>query len=207
MSQFPTPRNIRSVRQFLGLASYYRRFVRGFARVASPLHYLTRKDARWPQCELAFQKLKSILTAAPILAYPNFDKDYVLETDASVLGLGAVLSQEQIDRHLHPVAYASRALTPPERNYGITELETLAVVWAISHYHRLLYGMSVTVYTDHTSVKAVIQPHSKTRSVVDPCLWARCKGCQDSVSGRQRECKRSCPVPQHISTTPSNRYC
>ena len=77
VSQFPTPRNIHSVRQFLGLASYYRRFVRGFARIASPLHYLTRKDARWlwtPQCELAFQKLKSILTTAPILAYPNFDR-------------------------------------------------------------------------------------------------------------------------------------
>ena len=165
VKDFPSPRNVHDMRRFVGLASYYRRFIHNFPRIAFPLHYLTKKDAQWlwtPQCESAFQQLKSLLTTAPVLAYPNFGKDYVLETDASVHGLGAVLSQEQPDGLVHPVAYASRALSPSERNYGITELETLAVVWAISHYHHFLYGNSVTVYTDHTSVKAVLESPSPT---------------------------------------------
>ena len=83
------------------------------------------------------ETLKQQLTSVPVLAYPAFDKPFTLETDASIQGLGAILSQEQEDRKLHPVAYASRALSSPERNYSITELETLAVVWAISHFHTL----------------------------------------------------------------------
>jgi hypothetical protein len=88
---------------------------------------------------------------------------YVLETDGSVYRLnGAVLSHKQSDKQLYPVAFVSRALTPSKRNYGIIELETLAVVWAISHYHHVLFGNSVTVYTDHTSVKAVLESPNPT---------------------------------------------
>ena len=90
-----------------------------------------------------------------MLAYPKTDEDYVLETDASLHGLGAVLSQRH--QKLHPVAYASRALSQTERNYGVTELQTLAVVWAVSHFHHLLYGRTVTILTDHTAVKAVLE--------------------------------------------------
>ena len=82
---------------------------------------------------------------------------FVLETDASILGLGAILSQYQPDGQIHPVAYASRSLNQAERNYGITELETLAVVWAVTHFRAYLYGNKVTVYTDHTAVKAVLK--------------------------------------------------
>ena len=93
-----------------------------------------------------------------MLAYPKTDEDYVLETDASLHGLGAVLSQRQEeDQKLHPVAYASQALSQTERNYGVTELQTLAVVWAVSHFHHLLYGRTVTILTDHTAVKAVLE--------------------------------------------------
>ena len=84
----------------------------------------------------------------------------ILETDASVKGLGAVLSQKQEDGRFHPVAYASRALSSQEKNYGITDLETLAVVWAISHFHAYLYGHEVTIYTDHSAVKAVLETPS-----------------------------------------------
>ena len=80
-----------------------------------------------------------------------------METDASVQGLGVVLSQLQSDARLHPVAYASRSLTPAEANYSITELETLAVAWTITYFHAYLYGHCVTVYTDHTAVKAVLE--------------------------------------------------
>ncbi len=80
----------------------------------------------------------------------------MVETDANIRGLLAVLSQLQEDGLCHPVAYASRSLTAAERNYGITELETLAVFWALTHYHSYLYGQEVTVYTDHSAVKAVL---------------------------------------------------
>ena len=165
VQEFPPPKDVHGVRRFLGLASYYRRFIRDFARIAAPLHYLTRKNAHWrwtDRCEAAFQTLKQKLTTAPILAYPDFSLGYFLETNASIHGLGAVLSQKQPDGRIHPVAYASRGLTPAERNYGITELETLAVVWAFSHFNHFLYGNTVTVYTDHTSVKAVLESPNPT---------------------------------------------
>ena len=160
--EFPTPKNVHEVCQFLGLASYYRRFICNFAMLPNPLHYL---DVQWlwtTECDSAFQKLKELLTTAPVLAYPKFSKEYVLETDASTHGLGAVLSQEQLDKNLHLVTYVSRALSSTERNYGITELETLAVVWAMSHFHYFLYRNRVTVYIDHTSVKAVLESPNPT---------------------------------------------
>lgn len=160
VAEFPRPQNVSEVRRFLGLSSYYRRFVSNFARVASPLHALTRKGAEFEwtnECEVSFQALKEKLTSAPVLAYPSFERPFVLETDASIAGIGAVLSQPQDDGLLHPVAFASRSLTPSERNYAITELETLAVVWAITHFIPYLYGHEVTVFTDHTAVKAVLE--------------------------------------------------
>lgn len=91
--------------------------------------------------------------------YPNFDLDFVVETDASIKGLGAILSQYH-NGNLHPIAYASRALTQPEKNYCITDLETLAIVWALSHFRAYLYGHVVTVYTDHLAAKSVLQSPS-----------------------------------------------
>ena len=162
--EFQRPVNVREVRQFLGLASYYRRFIPLFAKIAHPLHGLTKKGALfdWNQdCQEAFKLLKEKLSESPVLSYPKFDRGFTLETDASGLGLGAVLSQNQEDGKLHPVAFASRALSPCERNYGITELETLAVVWAISHWRAYLYGQEVMVYTDHSAVCSILQnPYS-----------------------------------------------
>ena len=97
------------------------------------------------------------MVRAPVLAYPSFDRSFLLETDPSVEGLGAVFSQTQEDGQLHPVAYASRVLSPQECNYGITALETLAVVWATFHFHSYLYGHEVTVYIDHSAVKVVLE--------------------------------------------------
>lgn len=165
VEEFPEPTTVQEMRRFLGLCSYYRKFIPRFAAIANPLHNLTRRDTvfLWsPECQRAYEELKSRLTSAPVLAYPNFKLDFVLETDASVQGLGAVLSQLQTDGKLHPVSYASRALNEAERKYGITELETLAVVWGISHFHHFLYGHSVTVYTDHTAVKAVLEAENPT---------------------------------------------
>ena len=165
VQQFPPPNNLKQVRQFLGLSSFYRRYVKNFSQIAQPLHSLTRKDVpfRWTEdCQQAFETLKKKLTEAPVLAYPSFQKPFVVETDASHQGLGAILSQEQEDGSIHPVAYASRALSPQEVRYGITELETLAVVWAMSHYKSYLYGNSVTVFTDHSAIKAILQTPNPT---------------------------------------------
>ena len=161
--EFPVPENVTQVRQFLGLSSYYCRFINKFAEVALPLHALTRKNVEFewtPDCQRAFETLKEKLIQAPVLAYPDFERSFVLETDASAKGLGAVLSQRQDDSQLHLVAYASRALSAPERNYGISELETLAVVWAIQHFHAYLYGHHVTVVTDHSAVCAILETPS-----------------------------------------------
>ena len=99
----------------------------------------------------------------------------MLETDASIDGFGAVLGQYQDDENLHPVSYASRALSRSERNYGITELETLAVVWAISHFRHFLYGKLVTVFTDHTAVKAVLETPNPTGKHAR--WWNKVYGC------------------------------
>ena len=88
--------------------------------------------------------------------YPDFTCDFILETNASSLGLGAILSQSH-DNFLHPVAYASRALSQSERRYGITDLETLAIVWACTHFHAYLYGHRVTIFTDHLASKSVLE--------------------------------------------------
>ena len=162
MVEFPTPTSLQSLRQFLGLVSYYRKFIAGFAAIAQPLHSLTRKgvEFQWSdECEMSFSELKNRLSSAPILVYPDFTRDFVLETDASARGLGAILSQSY-ENFLHPVAYASRALSQNEKRYGITDLETLAIVWACTHFHAYLYGHCVTIHTDHLAAKSVLETPS-----------------------------------------------
>ena len=161
VNNFPRPTSLTSLRSFLGLASYYRRFVPHFATVAAPLHRLTKKDTpfEWNQdCETAFSQLKSLLTQAPVLVYPQFGQgcSFQLETDASGVGLGAILSQKQDDGKYHPVAYASRSLLPSERNYPISELETLAIVWAVKYFRTYLLGHPCVVLTDHASCLSLL---------------------------------------------------
>ena len=167
VEEFPIPPDLKTLRSFLGLASYYRKFVPGFAKVAGPLHALTRKDVPFlwtSECQSAFVKLKALLTSAPVLAYPDFSEPFVLETDASGAGLGAVLAQRQEDNSIKPIAYASRSLQPHEKNYGITELEGLGVVWAVKHFRPYLYGHTCDVYTDHAALTSLLntpQPSGK----------------------------------------------
>ena len=169
---FPVPHDVTSMRQFIGLASYYRRFVPDFAHIAAPLHALTRKNVEfmWSEaCEIAFHRLKKALITAPVLAYPKFGSgaEFVLETDASGVGLGAVLSQLQDDGQLHPVAYASQSLDASEKNYGILELETLGLVCAAHHFHPYILGHHTTVYMDHSACLSLLQsaPLGKTSMV------------------------------------------
>ena len=159
VQDYPVPSDVKSLRSFLGLVSYYRRFVPNFAIVANPLFALTRKDApyEWSEaCQNAFQHLKDTLASSSVLAFPDFSKELFLETDTSKEGLGAVLSQSEPDGNIRPIAFASRTLQVHEKNYGSTEMEGLAVVWALKHFHQYLYGNRCQVFTDHEALKALL---------------------------------------------------
>lgn len=152
---FPIPKNITQLRGFLGLASYYRRFIKDFSKIANPLNKLLRKNAtyQWtPEQQEAFEQLKQRLIQAPILIYPNFDEEFILLTDASTIGLGAILAQKDTEGNERVIAYASRSLSKPEKNYSATELECLAVVWAVGHFHAYLHGKRFTLVTDHSAL-------------------------------------------------------
>ena len=150
-----TPENLKELRRFLGLASYYRRFVKGFAQIASPLHHLTQAGRRWlwtEECDRAFLRLKQELASTPILVFPDFEKKFILDVDASGEGLGAVLSQS-LDGSEHVIAYASRTLSKTERKYCATRRELLALVWGARHFRPYLYGQSFRVRTDHNALR------------------------------------------------------
>jgi hypothetical protein len=149
----PQPMTKTEVRSFLGFAGYYRRHIPDFSTTASPLTDLTKKSAPnkvvWTdECEIAFQRLKTALTTESVLKLPDLERNFVLRTDASESGLGAVLLQEH-EGVLHPVAYGSRKLNSAERNYSVTERECLAVIFGISKFERYLYGRKFTLQVDH----------------------------------------------------------
>ena len=153
------PRTQKEVRAFLGLAGYYRAYVPDFGVVAEPLVRLTdaRAEFHWTQaCQEAFLELKRRLVTAPILAYPNQTDPFVLDTDASDVAIGAVLSQRQ-GEHERVIAYGSRALTKEERNYCVTRRELLAVVHFVEAYRYYLYGRRFVVRTDHSSLRWMLQ--------------------------------------------------
>ena len=153
--KWPTPQCRREILQFLGLANYYRRFIKDFASVSRPLQRLTEKNApfSWTeQCQKAFDDLRNCLVKAPILAYPDYTKPFVLDTDASNSEIGAVLSQVQENGTECVVAYASRALTRQEQKYCVTRRELLAVVEFTHHFRPYLLGRQFTLRTDHGSL-------------------------------------------------------
>ena len=157
LKEFPIPRTKTAVRGFLGLAGYYRRFIPNFAETAAPLTDLTRKtdtkEVQWnSECGRAFEKLKSLLCGEPVLKCPDFEKPFVLQTDASDRGVGAVLSQ-LYEGEDHPVAYFSRKLLPREEKYSVVEKECLAIKLAVQIFRVYLLGRSFTIQTDHRSLE------------------------------------------------------
>lgn len=151
---YPRPSAKKAVRSLLGLAGYYRRFIPRFAEITSPLVELTKKgkpsQLAWTdQCEEAFLALKQALSTSPVLRCPDFSKPFVLQTDASVRGLGAILAQRDADGTEHVIAYLSRRLQPHEVAYSTVEAECLAIVWAVSKLKCYLLGHSFTVESDH----------------------------------------------------------
>ena len=155
ITNFPTPSNADQIRSFIGLAGFYRQFIRDFSKIAQPLTSLLKKDASFTwndEQQKAFDTLKQALTTAPILAFPNFNKEFILYTDASNIGIGAVLMQNDEQGKSRAIAYASRLLNSAERNYSVTNREALAVVWALRHFRDLILGYKIHVFTDHYAV-------------------------------------------------------
>ena len=169
VQEWPLPTNVTALKQFLGLASYYRRYVENFATMAAPLHTLTQKNVpfQWNQaCDIAFSTLKGKLIESPVLSYPNFAADaapFVLQTDASAVGIGAILEQDG-----HVIAYFSRALTKAEKHYSVIQQECLAAVVAMKQFRHYLLGRQFTLMTDH----APLQWLSAQKMEGLLCRWA-----------------------------------
>ncbi len=157
VKEWPMPSNVSELRSFLGLTSYYRKFIKSFSTIAAPLTMLLHKDQpyKWNEAQqLAFDELKRQLTSAPILLLPDPTKPFTVTTDASDIAIGAVLSQDQ-GRGDQPVAYESRKLSPAEQNYPVHEKELLAIVHAIKLWRTYLEGQKFTVITDHASLEYI----------------------------------------------------
>jgi hypothetical protein len=154
---WPQPDNIHELRSFLGLAGYYRRFVKGFSTIAKPLTQLLQKDIayKWTHAQnKAFQELKTAVSEAPVLIIPDPTLPYTVVSDASGFAVGAALCQDH-GKGLQPCAYLSRTMNTAERNYPVHEQELLAIVTALREWRHYLLGNKFTIYTDHRSLKYI----------------------------------------------------
>lgn len=204
VTEWPQPKNKKQVRKFLGLCSYYRRFIEGFAKIAGPLHALTGSEVEWRWEDVhsqAFETLKKRLSSAPVLCIFDESAPVVIDTDASGTGIGAVLSQ-QYQEGERVVAYYSRCLHAPERNYCATRRELLAVVEALKHFRHYVMGRPFQIRTDHSALtwlKTFKEPQGQLArwlerlSEYDVQITYRkgsCNGNADALS--RRPCEPSC---------------
>jgi hypothetical protein len=159
MVNFPEPTNTSLLRGFLGTVGYYRQFIKDFSKIAHPLNLLLRKGKpyEWgPRQQAAFDELKTRVTQAPVLAYPDLTKPFRLYTDASLLGYGALLGQNDDQGRERVISYASRSLNLHERRYSVSELECAAAVWAIDHYRQYVLHQEFDFFTDHQALKYIL---------------------------------------------------
>ena len=164
---WPTPTCVKDVRSFLGMVGCYRRFIRDFSTVARPMNQLLEKDVpfAWNEdVDRSFQVLKKALSSAPILSFPDFSLPFLVDTDASNSGLGAVLSQVGPDNVERPVYFASRTLNRAEHKYSTTRKELLAVVWALKTFRPYLLGAPFVLRTDHNALDVVDEFQGTRRS-------------------------------------------
>lgn len=160
VQNFPEPRTTKEIQSFLGLASYFRKFIVGFSVIARPLYSLLKKDAGFIFGEAesaAFRQLKQKLTEAPILAIYDPKAYTELHCDASTHGFGAVLLQRQIDKQMHPVFYFSKRTTEAEARYHGFELETLAIIYALRRFRIYLQGIPFTIVSDCSAVTQTLE--------------------------------------------------
>jgi hypothetical protein len=155
VQQFPLPDSITMLQSFLGLCNYYRKFVEGFSKLSAPLYAMTKKDAEfeWTNDTIeVFNKLKEKLCSPPVLTHYHQNRPHKVHTDASQVGLGAVLLQQEPDGSWRVISYISRRTSKAEANYSITELEGTAVIFALEKFRPYLEGTSFTIVTDHCAL-------------------------------------------------------
>jgi len=159
VENFPVPKNSKGIKQFLGLAGYYRRFISNFSKTAKPLTDLLKKDItfQWGHKQQhAFETLKKTLCSQPLLQYPDFTKPFVITIDASGYAIGGILSQGPVGKDL-PILYTFRLLNQAERNYSTIEKELLAIVYCVNYFRPYIYGQKFQIVTDH---KPLVWLHS-----------------------------------------------
>ena len=158
ISNLPTPKCVKDIRSFLGHAGFYRRFIRDFSAIASPLCNFLAKDVtfEWSQaCEKAFDKLKTMLVSSPIMRSSNWELPFEIMCDASDYAIGAVLGQRE-DKKAFVIYYASKTLDSAQSNYTTTEKEFLVVVFTLEKFRSYIVGSSVTIFTDHAALKYLL---------------------------------------------------
>ena len=165
--EWPTPKTVCGVHSFLGLANFYQRFIRDYAQVARPLNDLTKKDQafEWKESlQTVFDTLKQQFTTAPILVFPDIDKQFHLETDASDFATSTVLSILKEDKW-HPIAYSSHFMSPKERNYPIADKEILSVIQSLEEWRHYLEGANLQfeVWNDHANLQWFIKRQDLNR--------------------------------------------
>ncbi|KAL6319825.1 hypothetical protein AAG906_036889 [Vitis piasezkii] len=156
--KLPPPTNVKGIRQFLGHAGFYRRFIKDFSKIAKPLCELLVKDAKFEwddKCQRSFELLKKFLTSAPIVRAPNWELPFEVMCDSSDYAIGAVLGQRE-DGKPYVIYYASKSLNDAQRNYTTTEKELLVVVYALDKFRAYLIGSSIVVFTDHSALKYLL---------------------------------------------------
>jgi hypothetical protein len=154
MADWPIPKTIKALQGFLGLTGYYRKFVRDYGKISSPLTALLKKEAfQWTEtAEEAFNKLKHAMTITPVLVLPDFTKTFIIESDASGVGIGVVLMQEG-----RPLAFTSKALSPLHLKMSVYDNEMLVVVHAVTKWRHYLIGRRFQIRTDHRSLKYLLE--------------------------------------------------
>ena len=155
ISQLPVPKNVEKLRTFLGMSGYYRKFVPNYAKLCAPMYALTKIGVSFEwnsEHQNAYKTVQQLLISKPILAHPNYNYTFILQTDASDQGLGAVLTQ-YIDGKEYVIMYLSRVLQPCEKKWTTQEKEALGVVWGIQSVRPYVLGTKFIVETDHASLK------------------------------------------------------
>lgn len=160
IKDFPTPQNLKQLRSFLGLCSYYRRFISKFSNLVVPLSHLLKKGTPWrwtSECQTALEQIKQVFLKTVILTYPNFQRTFYLQTDSSHYALGAELYQlDDQENHL-VLGFISRLLHGPELHYTVTEKELLAIVFGLKKFQTLILGHKIIIRTDHSALKFLKQ--------------------------------------------------
>lgn len=174
---FPIPKTIRQLHRFIGMAGWYYRSIKDYSTLTFPLTELLSKAKafRWStEAQKAFDLVKERLTTAPVLIHPDYNKTFILQCDASMVGIGEVLAQEDDSGSERPIAFISHNLNKSQRNYSITELESLAVLFAVIKFRPYIEGQEFKVVTDHASLKWIMSQKDLTGRLARWSLKLQC---------------------------------